>query len=293
MRQSQSMIQQALAPATRAFYSRALNSLVMFCDSHNIPCTFPIHIKTLSCFIMHLFNSKMSASSISSYISAISYYHKINSQDDTTKSFHISQLLTSIRKSRPSTDKRKPITKEILANICHNLYKLNLSKFELTLFRCMFATAFYFGLRISEFTQSTHNIQLSQIKCSNSHLSVNFKTFKHSSSEPYTHRISKVNGQWCPVKLMNKFLPLRGNNQGALFTQKGTPISARCFSNMFKQALIMSNICPTHYSSHSFRIGAASLWSSTGKSDTDIRRLGRWKSSANLTYIRNDVNHTI
>ncbi|KAI4815990.1 hypothetical protein KUCAC02_006111 [Chaenocephalus aceratus] len=50
------------------------------------------------------------------------------------------------------------------------------------------------------------------------------------------------------------------------------------------------SLCIQHYSSHSFRIGAASTSARLGISDQTIQILGRWSSQAYHTYIRNNLN---
>ncbi len=235
----------------------------------------------------------MSASSIASHVSALSYAHKINNHPDPTKAFAILQLLKSIRKKRPSVDKRKPITIKILQAICNSLHKMNISNYEIKLFTSMFVMAFHFGLRVSEITHSPHNINFNQITISASSIRLRFNTFKHSEAEPFLHALSASDDVLCPVKVLNSYLSMRGKTEGALFLNTGLPISSRNFNAKLKQALILSRICPEQYSCHSFRIGAASLWATIGKSDVEIRRLGRWKSSANKTYLRCDVDHTL
>ena len=53
-----------------------------------------------------------------------------------------------------------------------------------------------------------------------------------------------------------------------------------------RQALAQAGIDCTHYSGHSFRIGAASAAAEAGYSDSFIQTLGRWKSQAFISYIR-------
>ena len=49
---------------------------------------------------------------------------------------------------------------------------------------------------------------------------------------------------------------------------------------------------PESFSSHSFRIGAATSWAQQGVSDIQMRQLGRWKSNALNKYIRDSIDHS-
>ena len=48
----------------------------------------------------------------------------------------------------------------------------------------------------------------------------------------------------------------------------------------------MARVDSTAYSGHSFRSGAATTAATQGISDTTIKMLGRWKSSAYQVYIK-------
>ncbi len=111
----------ALAPSTRAAYSRAMNQFGTFAAAHHLPTNLPITVDTLSLFITHLFNRNLPASSIASIMSAVSYSHKIRSLPDPTRAYPIQQMLSSVRKTRPSVDRRQPITDHILQKLINAL----------------------------------------------------------------------------------------------------------------------------------------------------------------------------
>ena len=52
-------------------------------------------------------------------------------------------------------------------------------------------------------------------------------------------------------------------------------------------ALAYSGIDPTKYSGHSMRAGAATTAADNLFEDSEIKRLGRWKSNAYEIYLRN------
>ena len=76
-------------------------------------------------------------------------------------------------------------------------------------------------------------------------------------------------------------------NRGPLFCWlDGTPISRTFFVERLNAALKFCNLDTSLYKAHSFRIAAASWAYAKGFSDSQIRILGHWTSTAFLRYIR-------
>ena len=289
------LVNKALSPSTRAAYQRAWVKFKKFCDTHSIPCKIPIASTHLACFITFLFNTGQSASSIASCLSALSYYHKVFSQEvaDPTKNFVISQMMIAIRKERPATDSRKPITEEILFELGDKLPLLFLSFYEMSLFKAMFFyLMFYFGLRVSEVTTSPHNLPFHHVQVSKDRIVLTFSSYKHGPIKPFKHFIQANHSPHCPVAVLLQYTSLRGKSPGAFFLLKAKDVSQSLFSLRLKQTLKVCTIDPNSFSSHSFRIGAASKWAAQGLSYVQMKRLGRWNSEAGFKYLRNDVNHS-
>ena len=289
------MIQKALAPATQAAYKRCLDSFVQFCHKYAIDCSLPIASTNLLCFIQFLFNTGHPASTIASNLSALSYYHKLLGKGslDPTKSFAISQIMVAIRKERPSTDGRKPISHELLLALCEKIVCLNLTIYETALFKAMFCLMFHFGLRVGEVTLSQHNLRLDQVEVRADLLKICFATYKHSPSQPFNHYIKAAGITPCPVAVVSHYVNLRGSLQGPLFLLAGKAVTRDIFVTRLREVLALCHVNPSEFSSHSFRIGAASMWAAQGLPFEQIRRLGRWQSEAGLKYIRHDIDHTV
>lgn len=289
------MMHKALAPATLSAYNRSLVAYQNFCAKYSLSCAFPISIDNLSCFIQFLFNTGLPASSIASSLSALSYYHKLWAYEamDPTKAFSTTQLMVAIRKERPTSDGRKPISENILLTMFNNLARLNLSYYELSLFRAMFFLMFHFGLRVGEVTNSPHNINNCQLEIVGDRLRLTFSTYKHSPAQPFSHFIRATDSLICPVPVLARYASLRGNCRGPFFMLGGNAVTRDLFNSRLRETLVLCHLDTSSYSSHSFRIGAASLWAAKGLSYDLIRRLGRWKSSAGLKYLRHDIDHTI
>ena len=91
----------------------------------------------------------------------------------------------------------------------------------------------------------------------------------------------------CPVKKLKEYLLVRGSYSGPLFCHfDKIPLSRYQFNAALKKALAYLNIPAQGYKNHSFRIGMATALCADGRSDEEIKRMGRWKSSAFQGYIR-------
>ena len=90
----------------------------------------------------------------------------------------------------------------------------------------------------------------------------------------------------CAISAMSSFLHKRGNSPGPLFLlQNGQQLTREVLNSwlgtIFANAGIRGN-----FSSHSFRIGAATVAARNGVPDHMIQTLGRWSSNAYRGYIR-------
>lgn len=113
---------------------------------------------------------------------------------------------------------------------------------------------------------------------------------KASKTDPFRQGVNicigRTNSPLCPVSAILAYLVARGNQPGILFHfQDGTPLTKAKFTHSFRQLFTQANIDCSLYAGHSFRIGAATTAAARGVEDSLIQTLGRWKSSAYLTYV--------
>lgn len=95
----------------------------------------------------------------------------------------------------------------------------------------------------------------------------------------------------CPVAAVLAYLAVRGASPGPLFRfRDGRYLTRERFVARVRQALDTLGLDSRQYAGHSFRIGAATTAASCGIEDSVIKTLGRWHSSAFLTYIRTPRN---
>ena len=251
----------ALATATLNNYSRSWSKYLEFCSYISIPASLPISIRYASLFLVYLSNHKFSASSLSTIMSGLSYYHKMRLLFDPFQSFPVRQLLQALKKNSPSTpDIRRPISENLLFQLLDKLHTLGLPNYEYTLFSTMFLFGFYFGLRIGEYTSSQHNLNFEEVVVSSTSVTITFHSHKHSNRQSLPHFINQTKLRYCPVVYANRYLSLRPTVPGPFFIFRSKPITSKKISSTLRQLVILLNLPPHLYSPHSFRIGAATHW---------------------------------
>ena len=193
---------------------------------------------------------------------------------------------------------RLPVTPTILRRLRRELDK-EPSKWENVMLWAACCTCFFGFLRLGEITvptqtdydSSTHlsygDIMFDS-KASPTFVQVNIKA---SKTDPFRKGVAicmgRTNNDLCPVAALAAYITLRGSGEGPLFMLKNqTPLTRDRFVKMTRDKLSTAGIEASHYSGHSFRIGAATTTSAYGVEDSLIQTLGRWKSAAYLLYIR-------
>lgn len=284
------IIQAGSATSTRALYKRAWTLFKSFCAKFHLG-SFPASSNVIALFISFMHSHMYATSTIRTFVSAIGYVHKINGLPDPTISFTIQKAFTGLKKLRPTLDKRQPITPSILFTLLNKLPSICKTRYRLVLFRAMFLLAFFALCRVGEITVSpaNHNLQLNNVQFYRRPCSyiISFASFKHSSRPQSVKIEAQTSIAICPVFALKEFLNIRSSSPGPLFiSSNGYPVKTEEFAQVLKQALKSSQLSPTSYTSHSFRIGGATYAAKIGLTSLQIRRLGRWSSDAYLKYLR-------
>lgn len=292
-RQIQTLLDSSLTNSSTASYSHAWMIFQNFAQKYDFTLELPVKQHILVYYVAYLFSEDYAASTITSYLSAVSYIHKLNNFRDPCSSFLIQKLLLSARKLRPSQDVRIPITRKILHQICDVLPVTVSNAFESAMFKAMFLLAFYGFLRIGEITSAQKVINknllnINQIVMEQDKIIIKFIAYKHHMGKPFFLTINSAsNKNYCPVQCLQRYISLRGTQKGPLFAYiPDIPVTRCKFSTILKNCLSFANMDISKITSHSFRIGMASHCADVGMSDSKIRLLGRWKSDAFKSYIR-------
>ena len=285
------VIDSALSDNTKQLYRRAWTLLQIFGKQFNLQ-TFPANSHTIGLWITDLHCKGYATNTIRTFVSAIAYYHKLSNFPDPSSTFKIEKTFQGLKKIRPSADQRKPITPAIINQLIAQLRKSDMTTYDKTLFTTMFLVAFYGLCRVSEITHSKankHNLQLNSVtvQAKQSRIVITFKSFKHSS----TPQSVTINQQYppniCPVQTVQEYIKIRNTSTQTLFVySSGQPVTRTRFNSVLKQVATLSKLDSKLYTSHSFRIGGATLAARSGMSELTIQRLGRWHSKAFLKYLR-------
>ena len=121
-----------------------------------------------------------------------------------------------------------------------------------------------------------------------SRLAVHLRRSKNDSFVAGTTLLLGATGQaLCPVSVMLSYLAIRPPTQGPLFLFKdSSTLSRPKIVQSLCQVLSSVGVDCSSYSGHSFRIGAATMAARMGVSDSLIKTLGHWESSAFMLYTR-------
>ena len=260
-------------------------------ESHAV--VIPLTSQKVLEFISYLHLNRLASATITTYITAISFVHKMANQYDPTAVFCVQKILSAINKIHGKQDSRLPITLILLSRLTLCLPNSVRTKYHRTLLQAMFTTAFFGLCRIGEITKQPDGVvslEFNQIQINSLFLTLSITHFKHNKAQrPILLKIFRQDDQSiCPVFAMLNYMNVRPNVDGPLFCfPDGKAITRNFFTKNLKSCLTCCGMDTKQYSSHSFRIGGASYLASLGLSDTQIKTMGRWDSYAFLRYIRN------
>ncbi|CAH1789773.1 unnamed protein product [Owenia fusiformis] len=293
------LMNKSLAPSTKTTYIRAWKKYIDFhkrVTAKTRSKVFPVTSTRLSSFIAHLSLENYASATITTMVSAISYYHKMCNKTDPADSFLIRKILKGLLKASPSLDSRLPISEKILAKLIGVLPLLFTSKYEITLMTAMFSLAYHAFLRLSEFTTgglASHALEFNMVKIMKKSIIVAFKDYKHNvSTTPFRLHIKRsLLSKICAVRLMKEYVEFRkrvltDNNQ-LFILNDGSPVTRQYFCKHLEVAVCANNLEKSKYTSHSFRIGSSTdLITKYKFSEEQVAKMGRWKIKAVKRYIR-------
>ena len=200
------------------------------------------------------------------------------------------------RAERPtrSGDRRLPILPSVLEALLE-VWSANGNLLEHKMLWAACCLGFFGFMRAGEFTATpTQACPLlpADIAVDNhsspTYLSVHLR---RSKTDPFgkgvTLFIGRTYQRICPVAAVLSYMAVRPPTGGPLFVNtNGSPLTPVQLVHYVRMALKQKGWDVSHYSGHSFRIGAATTAAAMGVPIPTIKMLGRWESEAYTRYIR-------
>ncbi|KAM4036363.1 uncharacterized protein ACNLHF_015289 [Anomaloglossus baeobatrachus] len=181
----------------------------------------------------------------------------------------------------------------LLQQILSVLGRVCSSPFEVFLFSCAFTLAFFGAFRISELVASS-STRSGGLQAEDMHQYTDrLECFLAKSKTDQQGR-----GKWiplfplsgsraCPVICFRNYVSRRPNIQGSLLIHEDCKsLSQFQFTAVLKKCLTILGESPNAFTSHSFRIGAATEAARWGLEPDIVKKIGRWESSRFKSYIR-------
>ena len=286
--------------STSSAYKSGQRRYLTFCSTFSLS-PFPVSEYTLCRFVAFLARSSLSYASIRLYLSAVRHLQiSIGLPDLSLQSNpRLDYVMRGIRRQLPqyTRPRRMPITPSILLALYQSWSAQPVSYTDMMLWAAC-CLAFFGFLRCGEFTcPSTSPITSAVLSLGD--IAVDSRVnpqllrvhLRHRKTDPFGNGITLSLGRTghllCPVSAVLSYLAVRSGVPGPLFIlPNGSPLSRNMLITSIRETLALHGVDTTLYSGHSFRIGAATTAAAVGLGDALIKKLGRWKSSAYMSYIR-------
>ena len=211
-------------------YRRPWQLFRQFCSDrlHIQGPIFPISTEQMALFITFLAEQKYFASTVLTYISALSFNHRLASLPDPTEMEMIQLGLRGYNKMNSSQDTRLPVSLPHLERIISASEHTQSSVYSREMTQAMYAMAFFAALRVGEITcrptRPRVNVMfLNQIVFMKkrdgvvSAIKVTFRNYRHSDLavpvDVFLYREKPV----CLVSTVLAYLGLKSTSPGPLF----------------------------------------------------------------------------
>lgn len=291
------LISAALAPNTKKAYAAGLARFKFFRQLQGWPLSWPPSVTEIILYLASLSLSVCSYRTAVLYLAAISFQCKSQSVYDTTKHFLVGKALQGFQKLAKDKRARLPITSDILKGLLTKLPAVCLNEFEILLFQAAFSMAFFGFFRVGEITGPNckasvlHKlVSIQDVQCiSDGVLKVKLRFSKTDQlGKGVIIMLAKQSDPiLCPVRAIQSYLSMRPPSLGPLLIhQNGRVLTRYQFSAVLRKALAVAYPSLSSFSTHSFRLGAATTAARMGLSVEKIKALGRWSSNAYKTYIQ-------
>lgn len=250
-------------------------------------------VSCLLFFIGRAFSDGVSPSAITRRMSALAFWFQLRSECDATKNFLVRKALRGFRRGRAVRDSRRPVSFDLLLRLGEEVAGVCATVFEAVLFKLAFSLAFFGAFRISELVAPSRcrvgGLLFENMRCDAGSLVCWLPRSKtDQTGRGMSVPLGALRGSFmCPVAVFRAYVELRGSSVGVLLRHAdGTFLSRFQFVQVFRKCLSRLGLEGAEFSSHSFRIGAATEAARWGLSPASVQKIGRWESHRYRLYVR-------
>lgn len=209
----------------------------------------------------------------------------------------IKQAKIGYKKKNSLPDTRRPFSVSLLKEICRVTKIVCFSGFESILFKTAFVLAFFDAMRISELLprskKSVSGLLTHHVLVHRAGLNIFIAHSKTDRSGKgvwitlYSCRAVEI----CPLRTVKEYLSIRPSGEGRFLGHlDGSPLTGYQFNMVLKKCMLKLGLQAFHFTSHSFRIGAATEAAKMGLDAAIIKRIGRWNLQRFNIYVRPDLS---
>ncbi|XP_069834815.1 uncharacterized protein [Dendropsophus ebraccatus] len=289
-----SLVSSSVTPPTWQRHGKAWKAWLQVAGSRDVSSNDDIRLTVTLEYFLQLRDAKVSSSVALRSLSGVAFFLKLHGWPDNTKHFLFRQALKGWKKEHVRREARRPVSYKLLARIVEACSHVCSSTFEEHLFAACFCTAFFGALRIGELLPPSKlkpgGLLCDDVLVSNGSLRLRLRV---SKTDQYRKGvwipIQGVQGSVCPVRCVAAYSAIRPQAHNFFVHADSTPVTRFQFISVFRRCLSAIGIPPGDFSSHSFRIGAATEAARAGLSEVEVQRIGRWRSSCFAGYVRPDL----
>ena len=198
------LLNAASSEGTKKAYRRVVTSYADFSKA-NFPTSpiFRAPTGVLAAFITQLNTKYYAPTTLLTYMSALSYVHKLAGMPDSAQHFIIKKLLAGAQELSGRPDIRLPISPAVLYKVVDSTLFIVSSAYLRHMLQSMFLLAFHAFLRIGEITVHSRNkcdsvVQLGDVYISDTGILLVMSQFKHNiSGRPYRFYQQKIDTVQC------------------------------------------------------------------------------------------------
>ncbi|XP_069601438.1 uncharacterized protein [Ranitomeya imitator] len=288
------LIRSSIAPSTWKAYGKAWEEWCLLADGKPVGSSEEARMQVTMAFLSKMHAMGVSGSVARNRVSALAFHFKLRGWPDSTKHFLVSQLLKGWRRADRHGDNRRPISFDLLVSLVKALEPVCDSKYEAALMSAAFGLAFFGAMRVSEIVPTALNkpggLRREDILICEDGIRIRICKSKTDQEGRGTwFLIFAINKDICPLVLIKDYMRVRKDGSQLFIHENGLPLVSGQFLAILRRVLSRLGMPAAEFGTHSFRIGAATEASRAGLLESEIQRVGRWRSRCFTRYIRPDL----